>query len=161
MADLVPNYFFLKDKLYKKLRVVKSEDYIVAWSYEDEMRMRFNYSSVRREASKAYSLDEVSDLIGRRKSVLLSYLRRNLIDPPSGRLYSIKNKVPGKWMWSEQDVLDLRDAIFEMAPKNMYGEPRVNFKLVSKAELLSKMREDTAYYVKNEQGEFVKVWRAQ
>jgi hypothetical protein len=160
MAYLIPNYFFLDKKLYKKIRVVKSEDYVVAWSYEDERRMRFNFSSVRKEAGKAYNLDEVSRLIDKRKSEILSYLKRNLVDQPSGRLYSIKNKRPGKWMWSEKDILDLRESIFDMAPKNKYGEPFRNFKLVSKAELLSRMREDTSYYVRNENGEFVKVWRA-
>jgi hypothetical protein len=160
MADLIPNYFFLGNKLYKKIRVIKSEDYVVTWSYEDEMRMRFNYSSVRREATKAYDIFEVSRLIDKPKALLLSYLSRNLIEYPSGRQYSLKNKVPGKWMWSKQDVLDLRDSIFDMAPKNKYGEPYINFKLVSKAELLSRMREDTSYYVRNEHGNYVKVWRA-
>lgn len=158
--ELVPSYFFLGNKLYKKIRVVKSESYVVAWSYEDERRMRFNYGSVRQEATKAFDLDQVSKLIGKPKSLILSYIQRNLVDCPSGRIYSIKNKKPGKWMWSEQDVLDLRNSIFEMAPKNKYGEPYTNFRLISKAELLSKMREDATYYVKNESGDFVKVWRA-
>ncbi len=160
MAELIPNYFFLDKNLYKKIRVVKSEGYVVTWSYTDERRMRFNYASVRREAIKAFNLDEVSKLIDKPKSVILSYIQRNLADQPSGRLYSIKNKKPGKWMWSEQDVLDLRDAIFDMAPKNKYGEPYANFRLVSKAELLSKMRDNTSYYVRNENGEFVQIWRA-
>jgi hypothetical protein len=63
-------------------------------------------------------------------------------------------------MWSEQDILNLRDTIFELAPKNKYGEPYANFKLISKADLLSKMREGTSLYVKNEAGEYIKVWRA-
>lgn len=158
--DLLPRYFFLNEKLYEKLRVVKSENYIVAWSFEDEARLRFNYSSARRDASKAYEIREVAKLIDRPAKELLSYLSRGLIDPPSARLYSRKNKVPGKWMWSEQDVLDLRDAIFELAPKNKYGEPYTNFKLVSKAELLRQMRGDTSYYVRDESGNYVKVWRA-
>jgi hypothetical protein len=68
--------------------------------------------------------------------------------------------MPGKWMWSERDVLDLRDAIFDLAPKNKYGEPYTNFKLVNKVELQRKMRGDTSYYVKNKDGDYVKVWRA-
>lgn len=158
--ELIPSYFFLGNKLHKKIRVVKSENYVVAWSYEDERRMRFNYVSVRQEAIKAFDVTEVAKLIEKPRAVVLSYLQRNLIDYPSGRLYSINSKKPGKWMWSEQDVLDLRETIFEMAPKNKYGEPYTNFKLVSKAELLSKMREDTSYYVRNQQGEFIQVWRA-
>jgi hypothetical protein len=157
--DLLPNYFFLDKKLYRKIRVVKTENYVVAWSYDDERRMRFNYSSVRREAAQAFALPEVSKLIDKPKSLILSYLRRNLIDYPSGRVYSTRNKKPGKWMWSEQDVLDLREAIFEMAPKNKYGEPYANFKLVSKSELLSRINKDTSYYVKADDGDFIKIWR--
>jgi hypothetical protein len=157
---LVPNYFFLNNKLYQKIRVVKSENYVVAWSYEDEQRMRFNHSSVLRDATKAYELREVSRLIDKPQSVILSYMGRNLVDYPSGRTYTKTSKKPGKWMWSQQDVLDLRDAIVAVAPKNKYGEPFPSFQLISKAELLAKMNEDTSYYIKNDKGEFVKVWRA-
>lgn len=158
--DLVPNYFFLENnKLYRKIRVVKSEDYVVVWSYEDEMRQRFNYSSVYREASKAYTLKEVAALLDKRPSMILSYIDRKLIDQPSGRTYD-KNKKPLKFLWSQKDVLEIRDAIFQMAPKNKHGEPYSSFKLVSKSELLAKMRGDSSYYVKNDNGDFVKVWRA-
>lgn len=158
--DLIPNYFFLGRKLYKKIRVVKTENYVVAWSYQDESRMRFNYSSVRQEASRAFKLSEVSDLIGRSQKEIKSYINRNLIDKPSGRLYSVKNRTPGQYMWSEQDVLDLREVIFELVPKNKYGEPYVNFRLISKAELISKLKNDATFYIRNENGEFVKIWRA-
>lgn len=159
--DLVPSYFFLDEKLYKKIRVVKSENYVVAWSYEDEKRVWITYSVVRREATKAYKLSEVSKLIDKQSSKILSYVKRNLVNQPSGRLYTIKNRRPGEWMWSEADILDLRDSLFELAPKNKYGEPYSNLKLISKAELLTKMRKDTTLYVKNEDGDFIKVWRAQ
>jgi hypothetical protein len=140
--------------------VVKSQDYIVAWSYDDEKRMRFSYSGVRRESSKAYTMKEVSELIEKSQKEILKLISRNLVDRPSGRLYTIKNKLPGKWMWSESDILALREAIFELAPKNKYGEPFSNFTLISKKELLSKLHEDTSYYVKGSDGQFVKVWRA-
>jgi hypothetical protein len=159
MASSVPNYFFLKDKLYKKIRIVKSENYLVCWSYEDEMRMRFNYSSVLREATKAYSVSEVSKLLEKTPGYIWALIGNKIADHPSGRSYNA-NKRPMKWYWSEQDILDLRQAIFDSAPKNEYGEPYGKFRLISKVRLLSKMREDTSYYVKNQNGEFVKVWRA-
>jgi hypothetical protein len=159
--ELVSNYFFLDEKLYKKIRVVKTEDYVVAWSYEDEKRVWINYSIVRRNGSKAYDLSEVSKLIDMKKVDILSYINRRLVDPPSGRLYTIKNRVPGKWMWSEKDILDLRQSLFELAPKNKYGEPYTSTKLISKPELLSRIRKDVSFYVRNENGEFVKVWRAE
>lgn len=158
--ESVPNYFFLNNKLYKKIRVVKTQDYIVAWSFEEEMRMRFNYSSVRREASKAYKLEEVAELIDRPAKDILSSIKRNIVSPPSGRLYNTKSKKPGRHMWSEDDILDLRNDYFDNAPKDKYGDPYINFKLVSRAELLNRMRQDISYYVKNENGDYVKVWKA-
>jgi len=63
-------------------------------------------------------------------------------------------------MWSEDDVLTLREDFYELAPKDKYGDPHRTFKLVSKSELLSKMHEDISYYVKNESGDYVRVWKA-
>lgn len=157
--ELVPNYFFLKDKIYKKLRVVKSEDYIVVWSYEDEMRQRFTYSLVRKEATKAYRLNEVCDLLDKKIRYIVSYLDRGLIPYPASRLYHIISKKPSKWMWSQEDILYMRDLIFQLAPKDKHGDPRRDFSLISKAELLAKMHGNSSYYVKNENGEFVRVWK--
>ncbi len=140
--------------------MVKAQDYVVAWSFEDEMRMRFNYSSVRRDASKAYKLEEVADLIGRTAKDILSNMKRNMVSLPSGRLHNVRTKKPGRHMWSEDDVLTLREEYFDLARKDKYGDPYTSFKLISKSELLSKMRGDISYYVINEAGEYVRVWKA-
>lgn len=159
--DLVPNYFFIDEKLYKKIRVVKTENYVVAWSYNDEKRVWINYSTVRKSGGKAYDLKQVCELIGKTQTFIMSCIKKNLVNLPTGRVYKISSRLPGKWMWSEHDILELRDSLFEMAPKNKYGEPYTTFKLISKAELLSKMRQDASFYVKNEDGDFVKIWRAE
>lgn len=158
--SVIPNYFILNDRLYKKIRVVKSEDYVVAWSYYDERRMRFSYSGTRREAKKAFLIKEVSELIEWPMRKLTDYLDRGLIDYPANRLYAIKTKRPGQWMWSEDEVLELRDRLYSLARKNKYGEPYYGFKLISKADLIAKMTDQVAYYVKGQDGEFRKVWRA-
>jgi hypothetical protein len=86
--DLLPRYFFLNEKLYEKIRVVTSENYVVVWAFEDEQRLRFNYSSVRRDYTKAYDVKEVAQLIDRPAKEILSYLKRGLAEYPSARLYS-------------------------------------------------------------------------
>jgi hypothetical protein len=156
----VPNYFFLNNKLYKKIRVVRSEDYIVAWSYEDEMRMRFSNSATRRQATKAYTTYETARLIERPVRFINNYIQRGLIPQPSGRSYTIKNRRPREAYWSQDDILYLRDRIYELTPKNKYGDPNSQFKLISKAELLAKMNDGEAYYVKGDDGQFTRVWKA-
>jgi hypothetical protein len=159
--ELVPNYFFLDEKLYKKIRVVKTENYVVAWSYEDEKRVWLNYSYVRKNSDKAYKLADVSQLIEKSTNYIMSHMQRNLVKRPSGRTYNITSKMPKDFMWSSRDILDLRDSIYDLAPKNKYGEPYSNFTLISKAELLNKMHKDVSMYIKNENGEFIKIWRAE
>jgi len=158
--DLISTYFILNEKLYKKIRIVKSEDYVVVWSYHDEKRMRFSYSGIRREAQKAYSIDQVCELIERPMKQIVNYLDNGLIDYPANRLYHIKSKKPGKYMWSEQEVLDLRDRLYDLTKKNKYGEPYRNFKLISKAALIAKMSNQVSHYIRNQDGEFVQVFRA-
>lgn len=161
MADtLVPNYFFMNDKIYKKLSVVKSEDFITVWSYADERRMRFGYVSTRRNAVKAYDVTEVAKLLERPVSEVLSFIGRGLAPRPSGQTYNISNKKPGPEFWSEDDILYLRDRIYEMTPKKKDGEPFAKFNLVSKAELMAKFTGDDSYYVKDSTGNLVKVWKA-
>lgn len=157
---LIPNYFFMDNKIYKKLRVVRSEDYIVVWSYADEARMRFGLVATRRAAQKAYKIGEVASLIKRPVADIISYVARGLVPKPSGNTYYIGSKRPYLQLWSEDDILFLRDKIFELAPKNKYGEPYTNFKLVSRTELLAKFRGDTSYYVQDEDGNMTRVWRA-
>ncbi len=157
----VPTNFYLDGKLYKKLRVIPSENVLVAWCYPNEKRTWIDYSLVKKNCEKAYTLDEVSDLLEKSKDSLTSLLQRGLLGYPSARVYSIKNKMPGKYYWSESDVLATRDQLYNLAPKNKNNEPHVRFKLVSRAHLLAKMRGDNSLYVKDSvTGEYIKVWKA-
>lgn len=156
----VPTYFFLDDVLHKKLRVIVSENVLVAWNYPDEKRLWLDHSWVKKNYQKAYKLVQVAELIGRSKNSLADLLDRKLVRHPSGKAYRIHNRMPSTTYWSEDDVLDLRDQLYALTPKNKYNEPYRGFKLISKAELLAKMRGDSGLYVKNEEGEFVKIWKA-
>lgn len=161
MADsLVPNYFFMDGKIYKKLSIVRSEDFINVWSYADERRMRFNYSSVRRNATKAYSLREVSEIMERSAQDISMYVSRGFVPKPSGFIYHIASKRPHMLLWSQDDILYLRDRIYEVAPKKQDGTPFARFKLLSKAELLAKLKGDASYYVKDSEGNMVRVWKS-
>lgn len=87
-------------------------------------------------------------------------VKNNILSRGSGISYAIANRRPRAVYWSEDDLLDLRAEMFAIAKKNEYGEPHAGFKLISEAELLHKIRGGESYYVKNKDGEFVKVWRA-
>ncbi len=156
----IPTLFFLNNVLHKKIRVLKSENILVAWNYPDEKRIWYDYSLVRKEHQKAYLLEEVADLLEKSATTLKLWMQSNIISHPSGRSYKISNRLPNKYYWSENDVLDLRDQLYDLIPKNKYNEPYRSSKLISKAELLQKMRGDSSYYMKDENDNYVKVWKA-
>lgn len=160
MVTQIPTFFFLDEKLHKKIRVVKSENLLVAHSYEDEKRVWFNYQQSLRNFQHAYRTKKVAELIEKSEVYINDLIKRNLIDRPTGISYAIATRRPGPVYWSEDDVLNLRANLFALARKNKYGEPYSNFKLISEAELLHKMRGGEAYYIKDENNNFVKVWRA-
>lgn len=160
MATQIPNYFFLDGKLYKLIRTVKNENMLVIWGFEEESRMWFNYQQTLKRFQKAFTLQEVSKLIGKSVTELKNMMRNNLISRGSGTSYSVATRRPRTVYWSEDDVFNLRSELFALAKKNKYGEPYANFSLVSEAELLTRMRGGESYFIKDKDGQFVKVWRA-
>jgi len=160
LATQIPNYFFLDDKLYKQIRIVKAENLLVAWSYDNQKRMWFNYQQSLKNFQNAYKIDEVADLLNKDANELKRLIKSNLVSSGSGMSYSLKTLRPLIMFWSEDDVFNLRTELFALAKKNKYGEPYVNLKLVSEGELLSKMRGGDSYFIQDKDGKFVKVWRA-
>lgn len=156
----IPNYFFLDGKLYKHLRIVKNENMLVAWGYEAQKRIWFNYQQSLKNYQKAYKLSEVADLLNRKELDLKNLIKSNLISKGSGVSYSTKTLRPLAVYWSEDDVFNTRSELFALAKKNKYGEPYSNFNLTSEAELLAKMRGGDSYFIQDKDGKFVKVWRA-
>lgn len=160
MVTPIPNYFFLEGRLYKKVRTVKSENILVAWGFEEEKRMWFNYQQTIKNYQTAYLLKEVAALVERNVQWIKSMIDKGWFSRGSGMAYTIATRRPYKNYWSEDDVFILRQEIFALAKKNKYGEPYSNFNLISEAELLHKMRGGESYFIQDENGKKIKVWRA-
>lgn len=160
MAYKVPNFFFLHGKLYKKLNYIASEDMLIVWSYDKECKMTFNVFEVRRHNQKAYRINQVAELIQRKPDEIKDLINRGLADRPIGQSYHITSRKPSIEFWSEDDIIALRDRFYDLTKKTKEGIPYTKFKLVNKSELLAKLRGEEAVYVRNEEGEFVRIWKA-
>ncbi len=87
-------------------------------------------------------------------------MKNKLIEKPSGMEYQLATRRPLRLLWSEDDVFELRERIWEMVPRNKDGFPRGSFKLATRAELKQAMRGSESYFVRNSNGENIQVWRA-
>lgn len=153
-------YFFLNDKLHRKLHIDRASDVITAWSYPDKKRVGYTYSDVLRRYARAITTTEVSQMINRKSETILEAVKNGDIESPQ-RAYSIETGYPKAYLWREQDVMNLHDYLSTVHK----GRPRLD-KLITpqamptKRELRALIHQQEIFYVKNNDGEFVPTWQA-
>jgi hypothetical protein len=146
-------YFFLNGKVHKVLRLSRARDEVIAWSYLDKKRMMYSYSQVDKNMEKAYSISEVSKILGRHRVTIEEYILQGKIRQPQ-KVYPISNpdSTWSKYMLSESDILDIHQFIIDA------GHIR---DLPSKLELQALLKHNLIMYTKTEDGKFVPVWKAE
>ena len=154
------NYFFLNSELHRVLRVITGEDFVEAWNYPQGKRVGYVWSDTRKHMEKAFPLSKVGEMIGRTRVQLMNYVKEGGIITPQ-RAYTLDGeKKPGKYLFSESDVLALHDYMMTIH----VGRPRKDGRITppqipSKAELRAMMRHDTMLYLKSSDGELRPVYK--
>lgn len=133
---------------------------LVSWNYPKEETRHYIYTDVLRNHQQAFTIKEASGLIKRPVKEIVLFMKNKVIDKPSGFEYYVQSRRPKGYLWSEDDMLDLRDRFHELAPKDKYGYVKSTFKLASRAELLVSLKSHGGYTVVDGQGKTVRVWRS-
>ena len=146
-------YFFLNGKVHKVLRMSRAKDEVIAWSYLDKKRMMYSYSQVDKHMEKAYTISEVSKILGRHKVTIEEYILQGKVKQPQ-KVYPISNPEStwSKYMLNEANILDIHEFIIDA------GHIR---DLPSKSELQALLKHNLIMYTKTEDGKFVPVWKAE
>lgn len=146
-------YFFLNGKVHKVLRLSRAKDEVVAWSYLDKKRVMYSYSQVDKNMEKAYTVAEVSKILGRHKVTIEEYILQGKVKQPQ-KVYPISNPEStwSKYMLNEANILDIHDFIIDA------GHIR---DLPSRSELQALLKHNLIMYTKTEDGKFVPVWKAE
>ena len=132
-----PAYFFLDDQLHKYIKTVLSDDSVVAWNYPEESRVWLPRKYARREFKKAFSIAQAAKLMNIKPGRIRELIDRNHVNVPA-RTYDLSSYAPGKVYFSEDDMLDLRQAAWDVLPKNRFGEP-YNDTMTNETELIHRM----------------------
>lgn len=153
-------YFYLNGDLHRVLSINRAQDLVVTWNFKEEKRRAYVWSDARRRMEKAFPISQVSKMINRHRVIIENYILDGKIRPPQ-RIYTLDGtKRPGKYMFSEKDVLELHDYLLTVH----IGRPRKDGKITpgrmpSRAELKAMMQHDTTVYVKSADGTFTPVWK--
>jgi hypothetical protein len=154
-------YFYLNGRLHKVLRRSRAEDLLIAWDYQSGKRVAYSLADVNKNKQHAYPISEVVKIIGKHEDTIKLHIYRGSLKAPQ-QAYSLNgNKTPGKYYWSEDDVRDMHD-FFKTVHR---GRPRSDGKITvgdmpSRAEIEAMMKQENILYVKNNEGEFIPVWKA-
>jgi len=155
-------YFYLDGELHKVLKIIRAENLAICWNYPQHKRVGYVWSDARKRLGKAFTMMQVSEMIGRhRVNIERDILAGNIRKPQ--RAYAISgSRRPPPYIFSEENVMELHDYLLSVH----IGRPRADGKITprnmpSKAELRAMMRHDVVMYVKSDNGTFTPVWKEQ
>lgn len=153
----IPDYFYYEDKLWKKIKVVRSDSSVLAFCYQEQEKYFLSLAAVRRNFKKAFSLTQAAAMMRISKATLQSIFDKNLHVPPE-RVYDLSTLAPGRAYINEDDMLGLRQIAWELLPKNKYGIPYRDT-MASEEELIHAMRlgDDRDFIVRD--GDMVRIFR--
>jgi hypothetical protein len=147
-------YFFLNDKIHKVLRSSRSKDEMVAWCYPDRKRVMYSYSQVKKHMENAYTIVEVSEMLNKHRVTIQDYILEGKVSTPP-KIYPISEPDSTGWskyMFSQKHILDIHQHILDSGH---------SAEIISKAELLGLFKNNFILYTKNDEGNFIPVWKAE
>jgi hypothetical protein len=147
------SYFFLNDKIHKIIKSSRAKDELVAWCYPDKKRVLYPYSQVEKNMENAYPIKDACVLLNRHKVTIEEYILAGKIKKPQ-KVYPISNPDSTwfKYMLSESDILDIHQFIIDA------GHTK---DLPSRNELKAILKHNLILYTKNNEGQFIPVWKAE
>lgn len=152
----VPTMFFLDDKLYKRIKLIKSDDSLVTFDYAEESRVWLPVRAVLKNYKRAYTLNQVANLFSVKTQIIKEVIQKGRVTKPI-LAYNPKTFAPIKYYVSEDNLMELRDEVWELLPKNKYGEPFRDV-LPSKDDLKAMLHsgDDRNYVVRD--NEFIQIF---
>jgi hypothetical protein len=153
-------YFYLNGDLHKVLRVTRPQDFVEAWNYREGKTMGYVWSDVKKRSTRALTMTEVGKLIGRHRVQIQNYILDGNIARPQRQYTLDEARKPGKYMFSEDDVMKLHEYLLTVHQ----GRPRKDGRITptplpTKAELRALMKHDFMTYVKVGEDEFIPAWK--
>lgn len=154
----IPNFFFIEDKLYEKIKIIQSEDVVVAFDYEEMSRVWLSRPLTSSHCERAFSISQAATLLRVKPSSIKVALKEGLT-PPAVVAYNQTTLKPTGFYFKESNLFGVRDAMWELLPKNRYGEP-FRDTMISERELKSTLAKENPDLFTVRDGEVIAVFKA-
>lgn len=151
--------FYLNGHLHKIIHVNRAKDLLTAYDFVDEKIKVYPWSDVKRQKQNAYTITEAAELVDRHRDRIVDYMERGDVAYPQ-REYHLQTGTPGRYFFSEDDMMELRDYMATIHIGRPRNDGRVtNNRLPNRDEFRAMIQSGRILYVK-QNDEFVPVWRA-
>lgn len=156
-------YFYLNGHLHLTLFIDRPGDKINTWCYPLAKRIAYTYSQTKKFRKPAFTTRQVCAMMNRGRVTVEMAIVDGKVTPPQHTYTLDERKRIHKYMWSEESVLELHEYLSSLhrGRPRKDGEIRPASDLPTARELRAIMRQEQIFYVKNKDGSFVPVWKAQ
>jgi len=148
--------------LHKSLHINRGADTIKTWCYPLGKRVAYTYSDTKKHREPAYTTREVAFMLNRGRLVLERAILNGDITEPQYTYGLNEHKRKFKYMWHENNILEAHAFLSTVH----FGRPRGDGEVIPKRlptvrELRAMIRQEEILYVRDEDGEFRPVWKAE
>lgn len=152
-------FYFLNGDLFKVVRVDRSANTCYLYNLQTKENKMFLYSDFKKFRKNAYKMNRVSKLLNRHPDRIRKAIWEEKVSKP---LLIKSGPSGGRYWFTEDDIRGLRD-YFATVHR---GRPRkdgviVTHNVPAKDELEALLGNKQMLYVKNKNGDFVPVWKAE
>ncbi len=158
LSKQIPRMFYLNGMLHMRIKIVNSDDSVVAWCYQEQNTKWYPRNEVRRNFKKAYTIQAAAALIRVSAARVKGVIDRGMVEIPE-KAYDIATFRPGRYYISEENMLELRQVLWDLLPKNRLGIPHDDT-MASEKELEHDMRlgDDREFVVLD--GDIIRIFKA-
>lgn len=153
--------FFFEGQLFQKRKVIKSDNVLVAWNYVDEEYQWLDLPYLRKTFKKAYTVGQTAKLLRTTPKRINELIKYQMIKPPAytydylNGTYALKTRY-----FSQEEILNIRQAAWDSLPKNRFGEP-YDDRLINEDELIHRIAvDDDREFIYKDDGTVMKIYRA-
>lgn len=154
----ITKIYFLNDSLYKVIKADRSNNICHLYNLETKEVKKFLYSDFKKFRKSAYRIGKASKFLNRHPDRIRRAIWTGQVTKP----LLIKNGQSGSYWFTEENIHELREFFANVHR----GRPRTDGIIVShnvptKDELDALLGNKEMLYIKNKNGDFIPVWRAE
>jgi len=152
--------FFLNKELVRLVHYNRANDICIFYNFIKDKEQTMLYSDFKKHRKKAFSVKNTIKIFNRSRVQLERWIKRGLVEPPTGAVVGGKRVFGEMAYYSEEDLFTIRSvlATIHMGRPRKDGRVRPRNDIPTEKELRSLIGDAIILYTRTKGGEYIPVW---